>query len=467
MHRCLARVLLFLACLAATRLACADAIDRIAVEELQRQRSPALALAVVRNGRPVKVQGYGLANLELHAPASATTVFQTASVGKQFTAALVMLLARDGRLSLDDPVARHLPDAPPAWQPITIRQLLTHTAGVAEDDTTLDLRRDYTEAERLASAFQVPLRSTPGTTHAYSNLGYQVLGILCSRVGGRFWGDQLRERVLAPLGMDTRVISERELVPGRAAGYERVDRRWFNQAWVAPSQNTTADGSLYVTARDMARWAQALDGPQLLTPEEKAAWWTPAPLAGGGTAAYGFGWELAGRPGHRQVFHRGYWQGFTTFILHLPEDRVTVSVLMNRAGAFPQRVAERIAAQLLPALRRAAPSPARWAAVPLFLRGDMNGWDTSTPFTVLSPGRLQARVQLPAGTTRFKIGGADWAAVELGAMAPEANVLPGRPQRLRWQGDDFWLDAGHAGEHMIELDLRGRGAPTLTVTAQR
>jgi CubicO group peptidase (beta-lactamase class C family) len=281
-------LVLFLAqlCLAS---ASADTVDGIVMAEMKRQHSPGIAIAIVKDGRPVRVAGYGLANIEDQAKVTPTTFFQTGSLGKQFVAALVLLLVNDGKLKLDEPVSTYLPNAPPAWHSMTIRQLLTHTSGMDRIDGAIDLRKDYTEDELLESASQVPLLSPPGERSAYSNLGYQVLGIICSKVGGRFYGDQLRERLFVPSGMNSRIISERNIVPGRAAGYDRVDGVLFNQQWVSPSLNTTADGSLYVSAQDMARWSIVLDGDPVLTRAMKEAMWTPSTLNSGQHWDYGFG----------------------------------------------------------------------------------------------------------------------------------------------------------------------------------
>lgn len=460
--------LFFAALLALTNppAARADAIDRIVVSEMQRQRSPAVGVAVVKDGVVTKAQGYGFANLEHHVPASADTFFQTASIGKQFTAALVMLLVRDGRLRLDEPVAAYLPDAPPTWAAITVRHLLTHTAALDRMDPAIDLRKDYTEAELLASAYRVPLMGAPGAQHAYSNLGYQVLGIICSRVGGSFYGDQLRERLFKPLHMGARVISEHDIVPGRAAGYERLGGRFGNQAWVAPSQNTTADGSLYVTARDMARWGQALQGVQLLSQAEKETLWQPLRLNSGQTEDYGFGWKLFSEVGHRIVRHRGDWQGFTSHIFHMPEERLTITVLMNRANAQPHDIVDRIAAHYIKDLRRPPPKPlvaADLIARPIFIRGSMNDWKATLPLVAVAPGVFQAQVELARGVHDFKVADAEWETVDLGVAYDEDVTLPGRPQALELRGDNIVLRVQRPGAYTFELAMRGKAAPTLTV----
>jgi CubicO group peptidase (beta-lactamase class C family) len=444
----------------------ADQIDQIVLSEMKRQFSPAVGIAVVKDGRAVKVKGYGLANVEHRAPATALTYFQTASVGKQFTASLVMLLVRDGRLKLDDPISKYLQGTPPSWQGITVRHLLTHTSGLDATDGKIDLRKDYTEQELLASAYKVPILNAPGKRQSYSNLGYQVLGFLCSSVGGKFWGEQLRERVFIPLGMSSRVISERDIVPNRAAGYDRFDGALENQAWVAPSQNTTADGSLYVTLQDMARWSVALVGQQLLTNEEKEAMWTPAALDDGRRVDYGFGWKLFTEGGHRLVRHRGDWQGFTTHIVHLPEDRLTISVLMNRARGQPHVIADRIATHYIPALRKASvvqPSSAILARTPMYVRGGMNNWRDTAPLLQVEPGLFQTRLTLQGGMQQFKIASADGKVASLGARFDEAVVRPDKVQFLEHLGEDFFLEVDKPGEYIFQLDIRGSLAPRLKV----
>jgi D-alanyl-D-alanine carboxypeptidase len=443
-----------------------DSIDEIVASEMQRQRSPSVAVSVVKDGRVVKVQGYGTANLEHKSPATASTFFQTASMGKQFTAALVMLLVRDGKLQLDEVISRYLPDAPPTWNGITVRHLLNHTSGLDRIDPAIDLRRDYTEAELLQSAYKVPLIGRPGEQHEYSNLGYHVLGFLSSRVGGKFYGDQLRERIFGPLGMASRVINEQEVLPGRAAGYERFEGRFGNQLWVAPSQNTTADGSLYVSATDMARWSVTLQGDEILSRAEKEAMWRPTRLASGQMEDYGFGWKLFNESGHRLVRHRGDWQGFSTHILHMPEDRLTIVVLMNRAHAQPHVIADRLTGHYFPTLRTRPDAPPTNGALlqqPLYLRGSMNEWKLTVPFVQVEADMLQARATLAGGIQHFKIGDADWKVVDLGVRYDEALTKPVKTQNLEFKGENIFMDVSQPGEYTFQLRLRAKGSPTLTV----
>jgi len=328
----------------------ADPIDDFITAEMKRTQTPGLALAVVRDGKIVREQGYGLASIEHLVATRADTVFQAGSIGKQFTAALVTLLIEDGKLGLDDPVSRHLANTPPAWKDITVRHLLTHTSGLADPGDKVDLRKDYTDEQMIAIAAALPLDFQPGEDWAYSNVGYQLLGYLCTKAGGRFYGDQLRERIFAPLGMSSRVISERDIVPHRAAGYELVDGQLKNQEWVSPTLNTTADGSLYMTVHDLALWDLALYGDQPLNARIKQASWTPVTLKNGSTQPYGFGWSLEPVNGHRRVWHNGSWQGFRSVINRYVDDRLTVIVLANSASAPVEKIGNQVARMILPAL---------------------------------------------------------------------------------------------------------------------
>ncbi len=326
----------------------ADPVDDIVAAEMRQQHIAGASVAVVRDGAVMKAGGYGMANLEHAVRATADTVYQSGSIGKQFTAGLVMLLVQDRRLQLDAPVSKYLDDVPDAWKQITIRHLLTHTAGLAEDDPAIDLRKDYTETALLRSAYRMPMIAAPGEKWSYSNSGYQILGFICSRVGGKFYGDQLRERIFTPLGMGTRIISERQIVPHRAAGYDLVNGEWLNQEWVSPSINTTADGSLYLTVHDLARWSIALEKDSPLSAAIKTASWTPARLNGGALTTYGFGWEIGTRNARRYVHHTGSWQGFKSYIIRLLDDRLAVIVLANSSNAEPLLIGQRIVDFYLP-----------------------------------------------------------------------------------------------------------------------
>lgn len=358
-----------------------DSADRYIRSELVRQRIPGLSVAVLRGDSVVLSRGYGFANLEHRVPATDSTVYQSGSVGKQFTAAAVAMLAQDGRLRLDDPLTRYLPQGGAAWSGITLRHLLTHTSGIPDyADSTLDYRRAYSEDDLVRLAAALPLEFRPGERWSYSNTGYLLLGAVIRRVTGRFYGDFLRERIFGPAHMRTaRVISESAIVPNRAAGYQRVHGELQNQEWVSPELNTTADGSLYLTVRDLAAWARALNHGEVPSRAVLEQSWTPVRLNGGGTYPYGLGWRVAEQRGSLQIGHTGSWQGFKASIQRYPEFDLTVIVLANLAEALPEAISYGIAGILEPKL--AAPhrfatalqSPAPPRPIPELVRAFRSG----------------------------------------------------------------------------------------------
>jgi CubicO group peptidase (beta-lactamase class C family) len=338
--------LFVLGCALVAPPALGDEVDEYVSATMEELKIPGLSIAIVHKGEPVRLEGYGLANVELEVPVTPDTIFQTGSVGKQFTAAGILLLAEDGKLKLDDPLALHFPSAPAAWHRITIRQLLTHTSGLKDyGEEEIDFRRDYAEKELLEIAWKMPLEFEPGTQWSYSNTGYMVLGILTSKLADMHWSEFQKKRIFEPAGMAaTRVISESAIVKNRADGYEKNEKNELqNQEWVAPTLNTLADGAVYVTARDMAAWEAALRGRRLLNESSYDAWWTPVSLGGGITYPYGFGWSLNEQRGRRLIEHGGSWQGFRASIARYVEDGLTVVVLANAAGTPTEAIAHEIA----------------------------------------------------------------------------------------------------------------------------
>ncbi len=323
-----------------------DSVGDYVRSEMQKQHIPGLSLLVSKGGQIVRAEGFGLANVELQVPVKAETVFQSGSMGKQFTATAVMMLVEEGKVALDDPLTKYFPDAPASWEEVTVRQLLSHTAGFTDYPEKFDFRKDWTEDELLKMVEAIPLAYPPGTKWDYSNLGYLTLGILIHRVTGEFYGDFLQQRIFQPLGMQTtRIISEADIVPNRAAGYRLVKGELKNQEWVAPMVNTTADGSLYFSILDLAKWDAALYGEELLKRSSFDLMWTPVKLKDGSPNkdGYGFGWFTENRRGHRVVSHDGAWQGFQTTIARYVDDRLTVVVLTNLAEGKPWEIAEHVA----------------------------------------------------------------------------------------------------------------------------
>ncbi len=347
------------------------AIDEIARLALDRQRVPGIAVAVLRGDRLLLARGYGMANLEHQVTVTPKTMFQSGSVGKMFTAALILSLVEEGRLSLDASVRQYLPAAPVNWQPITLRHLLSHTAGVPDyTSDRFDYRRDYTEGELAAMAFAMPLEFPAGVRWNYSNTGYVVLGIVASQVTGRPYWEALRERIFTPSGMLTaRINSEAEIVPHRASGYQLVDGAIRHQDWVAPLLNTTADGSLLLSLEDVIAWTRVVRHRRVLAAASWQAMLSPIRLASGRPYPYGFGWSISTRNGGSVFEHGGSWQGFQTQVSIFGAPDLSIVVLANSADAEPDRIAEQIAAAIDPGLTPPAiPTTARTDADPALVR---------------------------------------------------------------------------------------------------
>ena len=340
-----------------------QSVDDYLAQEMKAQHIPGLALGVYRNGEIVKAQGYGLANVELNVAVKPETIFQSGSVGKQFAATAVMMLVEEGKVGLDDAITKYFPGAPDTWNNIKVRNLLSHTSGLAEyesDERTgpsgpFYLRLDFTEDELLKKAEALPFDFQPGEKWSYRNTNYLLLGFLIRKVTGEFYGDYLQKRIFKPLGMNaTRIISEADIIPNRAAGYQLVKGELKNQDWVSPTFNSTADGALYFTVLDLAKWDAALCTEKLVKKSSLDQMWTVAKLNDGkpNKSNYGFAWTIDQMNGHRVIEHGGAWQGFTTYIARYVDDKLTVVVLTNldSANSNPGRLAHHVAGLYVPAL---------------------------------------------------------------------------------------------------------------------
>ena len=346
--------------LTATQLA---AIDAFVTAEMKRERVPGVAVGIYSRGKILLAKGYGESNVELSVPVKPETIFQSGSVGKQFVSAAVMMLVEDGKVSLDDSITKYFPDAPATWKPILVKNLLSHTSGLSEYETPertardgpFDMRKDYTEAEFVTKIEALPIENAPGDKWDYRNTNYLLLGILIHHVTGTFYADFLAQRIFKPLGMtSTRLISEADIIPNRAAGYELHQTELKNQEWVSPTFNTTADGTLYFNVLDLAKWDEALYTTRLLKQSSLDRIWTVFPLNDGKPNAdgYGFAWIIDKQNGHSRIEHGGAWQGFTCNIARYPDDALTVVVLANLDQAQPTYISHVIAgladAPLLP-----------------------------------------------------------------------------------------------------------------------
>nr|MBA3240428.1 beta-lactamase family protein [Acidobacteriota bacterium] len=324
----------------------ADRVDDYVREQMRLRHVPGLALVVVRDGKVVKERGYGLASVELGVPATPDTVFEIGSVSKQLTAAAIMLLVEEGKLSLDDRIAKHLPETPEGWSAITVRHLLTHTSGIknytglAGFELTERLKRD----EFIKRIGVHPLAFEPGSAHSYGNTNYNLLGYIIEAASGRTYWEFMRERIFRPLGMSATTDRDpRYVLKNRAAGYE-----WEDGALVGRDYDLTdvfSAGAIVSTVRDLVKWDAALGGERLLKKSSLERIWTPTRLNDGREHPYALGWYVETLRGHRRVRHNGQTAGFAASFARYHEDRLTVIVLCNLgtnglAGRINQGVAK-------------------------------------------------------------------------------------------------------------------------------
>ena len=322
---------------------------------------PGLAVLVRRTGQTVLERGYGVRDLRTREAIGPRTGFRLASVTKQMTAVAIMLLVRDGRLRYEDRLTRALPGFPAYGSGVTIRQLLTHTSGLPDYEQLMDIaekekgpiwspERQIRDDEVLA-LLEKEKRGLflPGTSWAYSNSGYVLLGLMAARAAGKPFGNVLRERIFAPLGMTRTLAYEKgkNEVPDRAYGHTKGPSG-FRETDQSSTSATLGDGGVYSCLEDLAKWDEALRTNALLSKAEMTPALTPARLADGSQprwpegeqggdnlfpgqpVAYGFGWFLDPWRGRARAWHHGETMGFRSVVERFPEDGVSVIVLANR-----------------------------------------------------------------------------------------------------------------------------------------
>ena len=296
---------------------------------------------VARGSEVILSKGYGSANLEWNIPNTPSTKFRLGSITKQFTAASILLLEERGKLTLDDPIKKHVPDAPAAWDAITIFNLLTHTSGITNFTALPDyksLKLDETPvAKTIATVRDKPLDFVPGEKMSYSNSGYLVLGHVIERVTGASYEKFVTDNIFTPLGMkDSGYDSNTTVIARRAAGYMPSPAGPVNAGYVHMSIPHAA-GALYSTTEDLLRWEQGLFGGKLLSPSSLAKMTTPF------KSDYALGVVVRTANGRKVIQHGGGIDGFNTFLAYYPDDKLTVAVLANLNGQTPNQIATKLA----------------------------------------------------------------------------------------------------------------------------
>jgi len=327
--------------------------DAIVQKTMHGEGAVGISVAVARGSEMVYSKAYGFADLEFAVSADEETMFRIGSVTKQFTAAAILKLAERGKLSIDDPLTKYLPDYPTHGQEITLHHLLTHTAGVPNytdlgPKWELVQARELSDAELLALWKDLPLDFAPGERWKYSNSGYYLLGMVVAKVSGQSYADFVRETFFEPLKLTrTRYDSNGEVILNRAQGYGFEDGKFWNDRFLGMSQPGAA-GALISTASDLVRWQQALVSGKVVSPESYLEMTTPFMLANGRETGYGMGLQLDAQAGQPCVWHGGGIFGFNSVLLYFPGEKLSVAVISNserlRADALGLDIAKALLA---------------------------------------------------------------------------------------------------------------------------
>lgn len=339
-----------------------------------KPNSPGAVLAVIKDGKIIYQRGYGMADLEHNVSVSPATVFNVASVAKQFTAVSVLLLARQGRISLDDDVRKHVPELPKYDSPITVRQLVHHTGGLRDYGVLMGLAgvrsEDYYDGDDVMDVLvrQRSLNFRPGSEHLYSNTGYFLMSVIVRRASGKSLRDFADENIFKPLGMkDTFFHDARAaVVPGRAAGYSPKGAGAYRTNM--PDLDVVGAGNLYTTAGDLFLWDQNFYNNKLHAADGAliSQVLTPGALDGGGATNYAFGLYINNYKGLKLVSHAGDFAGYRAEMLRFPEQRFSVICLANVSNLNAAKLARQVADIYLAGQLK--PDEARPGAPPEFVK---------------------------------------------------------------------------------------------------
>ena len=417
--------------------------------------SPGCAVGVVQDGQLTYARGAGLASIELGVPITPRTVFDIGSVSKQFTALSVVLLAQDGKLSLDDEIQKFLPEIPRYTRPITLRHLLHHTSGIRDYIDILELsgvREEAVTGNREALDAIVRQRSTnfePGAEFRYSNSGFFLLSLVVERVAGKPLRDFAAERIFGPLAMThTQIVNRHDqVIPNKAASYYPDGPGGFRAALANWEQ--TGDGAVNTTIEDLLKWDQnfytgTVGGAAAFRELE-----TTGVLNDGKPISYALGLTVDSRRGLREVSHGGSWAGFRAFLTRFPAKRTSVAVLCNVANAGPGLLAHQVADLLLA------------GAYPTVL-------PTETAATMPGPaprGPASSRPSLPESAFLGRYHSnellADWVIVQVGDSL-RVRIGPTLEAAVTWTAANGFVAAGVP----IQFQVKDRSISGITITTR-
>jgi CubicO group peptidase (beta-lactamase class C family) len=358
-------------------------IDSLAGDFIAATHTPAVSIAVLRGSDTLVMKGYGDASIEAHRPATASTVYRIGSITKQFTSSAIMRLAERGKLSIDDPMSKYLPDVPTHGRNITIRRLLNHTSGIHNYTSEPAWRPRWAEemSPRQVVSFvdHDSLDFTPGDAWSYSNTGYVLLGMIVEKASGQSYASYVQKEFFTPLGLkQTSYCTNNPTDPSFAAGYSAQGGNVKAAEFLSMTQPFSA-GALCSTVRDLVIWQRALASGRVVSAQSFALMTTPDTLNAGKRLDYGFGLTVGTLGTHRSIGHGGGINGFTTSSIFFPNDSVNVVVFSN-ADRGPDRLALNVARAVFGIPLVAGPKPLVAVTLPDADRDRLPGvYDLATP----------------------------------------------------------------------------------------
>ncbi len=322
-----------------------DSTDIIVKHMMEKQKIVGLSLAVIKNGQPVVNKGYGLANVELNVPVTSETVIRLGSVSKQFFTTAIMKLMEEGKLNIEDSVHKFFPDAPEAWRPIKIKNLMSHTSGLQREGPAYDNFKIQPDIDIIKSAYNLPLVFKAGEKYQYCNLAYFMLAEIIKQISGMPWQDYVHNKLFIPAGMNNTYMTDFYLIiPNRADGYMHKKDTLINATAMYAIRPS---GGVLSTSSDMIKWEKAIrEKRNILKKDNWEKLWQPfikTSDKAGSKEYYGFGWVIDEYKGHKLIVHGGANIGFRSVFVHFENDGLSIIILTNTDEANPRAIANALA----------------------------------------------------------------------------------------------------------------------------
>ncbi len=337
--------LLFLFFLPTFSFAQVDSTDIIVKQMMEKQKIVGLSLSVIKNGQSIVNKGYGLANVELNVPVTSETVIRIGSVSKQFFTTAIMKLMEEGKLNIDDPVHNFFPDAPEAWRPITIKNLMSHTSGLQREGPAYDNFKIQPDIDIIKSAYSLPLVFKTGEKYQYCNVAYFMLAEIIKQASGMLWQDYIHDKLFVPAGMNNTYLTDfYQIIPNRANGYMHKHDTLINATAMLAIRPS---GGFLSTSSDMIKWEKVIrEKKSILKKDNWEKLWQPFIKTSDKADAkgyYGFGWMIDEYKGHKLIVHNGANIGFRSVFARFEHDGLSIIILTNTDEANPSTIANAIA----------------------------------------------------------------------------------------------------------------------------